>query len=329
MDAHQIFWNWHNDLSRPTTGLDKTTGKLAQLIELMHTDTKKSKGETKGETKGESKESKEETKEYNDELTDTELSDPDTEYVEPTRHAILAEKPDAILAETIKCDSLFINRPWNRHQVDNIAKCTCTRVEMNWVKAVASKVVGASTTGYLLLHDSERHVHHVGGGVANFLQLFSVQNNDNITTFSWTQNSTHAIHIQQLQLAMCQLSNAPMLLLMIACSVGLPTTRMFSSTEFLEQWKRYRFHNLTEDTIIKTILRDHFSVVRIGVESKQLVDEYIQNIQLFSIDSSDTLSVDTFFMEQWYSYPSEEEIKHLLRRTRTLKNILLKSVTSV
>jgi hypothetical protein len=288
MDAHQLFWDYHVNNILPRTD-EYSDNKTQKLVALM-------KSESTGETK--------EVEVISETLTDS--------------------------AAIAKCDVLFVNRGWHKNQINNIAKNTHCTVDMPWVKAVASSVIGEISNDFCMIHDSNRHV-HVIGGVKQFLQAFNNPLGE-VTTFSWTINSQKAIHVTDFKAALQkmappdsvnQVMDAPLLLLMIACSIGLPTKKLYNSVTFLTHWKKYKYKLLSDRSIITTVLRDKFSsIAKIGIESQQLLDEYTHHNHLFSINSRAT-TVTNYFFDEWYSYPSPTEMQHLLERVVVLKESLL------
>ena len=87
---------------------------------------------------------------------------------------------------------------------------------------------------------------------------------------------------------------------------------------------------MTEKNITTTLLRDKFGTLeKVGVESKQLLEEYSKNIGLFSPEEQSDATVEQYFWEQWYSYPSPIEIKHLLVRATELKDLLFGTITKL
>lgn len=340
MEAHQIFWNYHErkEVAVENLKMDQRTLKLVRMM-------RSKEGET-----------------------------------DPQKEAKTAPnspngKPAPISSDSLSlCDSLFVNKKWHQSQINNIAKYTDSMVGMNWVRAVASQVDGPGPPGFVALHDSARHVHVVGGGVRKLLELLiTVQGHrmDSVngaifvtaspfvTTFAWSTLSQSAIHIQDFQLALKKQTAAPIfhrkslssleqlrewkkkpkvqpvddssiVLLMVACSIGLPTKKMFNSTEFLRRWKNYRFKNVCQKNIEMTILRDKFGTLeKVGVESKQLVEEYAKNIDLFETEATHFSSVDQYFFEEWYSYPSPLEMTQLLGRATALLHQLFRTRTAL
>ena len=378
MDAHQIFWDYqilHQIPTNKTKDMDRQTLRLVDLIV----------GETKSPpptapnspiNKTKPTSSVATTAPNSRETNESPISSTATIDANPRETKESDKVTDVGLTSlnTItdyqtNCDSLFVNTRWQLEQLNNIAKYTKSVVCMTWVKAVASQVRGATGSGFMALHDSDRHV-HVVGNVSKCLELLlnepahrieevgdhvEVTPSKVVTTFSWTINSPSAIHIQDLQLAMRKVTkckkflmrklttvqliaewnkpvqrddDTPILLLMEACSIGLPTKKMFKSSEFLQRWENYRFKEVCEKNIIITILRDKFGTLeQIGVEATQLLEQYSSNKELFSTK----VVVDQYypyFFNQWYSYPSPTEMPNLLHRVTVLKNKLFSPVSN-
>tara|TARA_B110000091_G_C13793743_1_gene466862 strand:+ start:75 stop:1118 length:1044 start_codon:yes stop_codon:yes gene_type:complete len=345
MDAYQIFWDYHSRNKKPTVtkNMQPHTLKLVNLIQ-------------------------------NTFPTRVGTLEPPTAPNSPLEGPIGYQGETKDSDPVAHCDRLFVNKKWHQSQINNLAKYTRSVVCMKWVKAVASKVQGPIVGGFVALHDSDRHLHVIGGGVETFLELLFtasahqiepsngkllVTPSQVVTTFSWSTTSTNAIHIQDLQLAMTKqthckkfivkktsskeqmsewkqkpqkrvVDESPFLLLMVACSIGIPTKQLYKSHEFIQRWENYRFKSVSEATIITTILRDKFGTLeKMGVESTQLLDEYLKQIALFSPVEQSITTVDKYFWDQWYSYPSPFEMKHLLHRVTVLKNNLLRPMVKL
>lgn len=322
MDAHQLFWDYHVNNILPRTD-EYSDNKTQKLVALMKSE---STGETKEVEVSETLKDSETVSETDRET----LMDSETVETVPMTPQKRRPSIDTKSAAIAKCDTLCVNHGWHKNQINNIAKNTHCTVDMQWVKAVASSVIGEISNDFCMIHDSNRHV-HVIGGVKQFLQAFNNPLGE-VTTFSWTINSQKAIHVTDFKAALQkmappesekQVMDAPLLLLMIACSIGLPTKKMYNSVTFLTRWKNYRYKILSNRSIITTILRDKFSsIAKIGIESKQLLDEYTHHSHLFSTNSTAT-TVKNYFFDEWYSYPSPTEMQHLLERVVVLKESLL------
>lgn len=367
MDAHQIFWDYqfrHQIPTNQTKDMDRQTLRLVDLIVAV--------GETKSPPPTAPNSPTNNTKESPISSASTiDANTQETKESPISKVSTIEVRPNSTKTTSdyqTDCDSLFVNTRWQLEQLNNIAKYTKSVVCMTWVQAVASKVRGASGSGFMALHDSDRHV-HVVGNVSKCLELLlnepahrieevgdhvEVTPSKVVTTFSWTINSPSAIHIQDLQLAMRKVTtgkkfimrklttvqliaewnnprqgddDTPILLLMVACSIGLPTKKMFKSSEFLQRWENYRFKEVCEKNIIITILRDKFGTLeQIGVEATQLLEQYSSNRELFATK----VVVDQYypyFFDQWYSSPSPTEMPNLLHRVTVLKNKLFRPVS--
>ena len=317
MDAHQLFWNYRMDIL-PITD-EYPDNKTRKLVALMKRETKENRETKDGETKdGETKDG-----ETTDELTDS-----DTVPMIPLKQTQSIDKKNAAIAN---CDTLFVNHSWHKNQINNIALCTQCSVDMQWVKVVASSIDGLVSDEFCMIQaNNTRHV-HVIGGVERFIQVFANPPGE-VTTFSWRLASKKAIHVTDLKAVLQkmappeskkQVTDAPLLLLMVACSIGIPTRKMYNSVTFLTRWKNYRYKTLSNRSIITTVLRDKFSsIVKIGIESRQLLNEYTRHSHLFSTESTAT-TVEHYFFDKWYSYPSPDEMQHLLERVVVLKEFIV------
>tara|TARA_B110000091_G_scaffold130897_1_gene140335 strand:- start:6682 stop:7833 length:1152 start_codon:yes stop_codon:yes gene_type:complete len=237
------------------------------------------------------------------------------------------------------CDTLFLGSFHSRRLL-SLAKLNKAVVDMEWVRAVASKVVGMDETGFCILDKrpqyEDRHVHH-HGGVLEFLRLYLTMNDKTVDTFS-LENSDFAIHMQDFRTRMnnhlrrgtsdrrnaTSLVGESLSLTMLACAIGVPVRRMYTPANFMSKWKSFRFFNVNRENVIRTMLRGQLNSEQVvGNETAQLLLNYQVNQELFTVglDNLNTTqqTVTTYFYNQWYSYPTMQELSTIIIRLNAIK----------
>lgn len=237
------------------------------------------------------------------------------------------------------CDTLFLGSFHGRRLL-SLAKLNKAVVDMEWVRAVASKVVGMDQTGFCMLDErlpyEDRHVHH-HGGVLEFLRLYQSMNDETVDTFS-LEKSDYAIHMQDFRTSMnnhlrrgtshrrsaAALVGESLSLTMLACAIGVPLRKMYTPAHFMSKWKSFRFFNVNRENVIRTMLRGQLGSEQVvGNETAQLLLHYQTNQELFTVglDNLNTTqqSVTTFFYNQWYSYPTRQELSTIIIRLNAIK----------
>ena len=213
----------------------------------------------------------------------------------------------------------------SRARIDSLASLLKTRVSMDWVRHVASKVDSDKPFGanrYDLLTDTDRHVHVISADVCRFLTCLQ---NPTVKTFSWTPQSTKAIHLTSLRPALLQKSGkSPYEWLIIACSVGLPTFEMYTPKTFIAAWRRFK--TVTNDTCLKAVLRplvDANGGKTSKSQSRHLLDSYKQHAWNIQDDIDWNIRdgvVDLFVFKHWYSYAGEDVVTHLADYANAIKS---------
>jgi len=247
------------------------------------------------------------------------------------------------------CDTLFLGS-FHRQRLLSLAKVMNAVVDMDWVRAVASTVVGMDDpTGFVMLDDrhkyKDRHVHY-RGGVRQCIELYQTMGDNSVITFS-LENSEFAIHMSDFRTGMIRqlgqsgtqhksetLVGESLSLVMVACSIGLPLRKLYTPSNFMSKWKKFRFFNVNRDNVVRTVLRDLLgSEPVVGNETTQLLLQYEQKQQMFAvgIENSNTTrqSVSTYFYNQWYSYPSKTELSTILLRLNAIKQFCFLNKTSL
>lgn len=217
---------------------------------------------------------------------------------------------------------------------------------MDWVRAVASKVIGMKPKGFCMLDNREgyqdRHVHYCGGTL-QFLELYQSLDEETVVTFS-LENSDFAIHLTDFRTSMTNklargslsqrksesLVDESLSLTMFACSIGLPLRKMYTPALFMSKWKTSRFSNVNRANVVRLILRGLLDdEPAVGNETTHLLTKYEEKQHLFTVDieeiNNTTQSVSTYFYNQWYSYPSAPELSTIVVRLNAIKQTILKS----
>lgn len=243
-------------------------------------------------------------------------------------------KEDAVLL----CDTLF-EGSFHKSRLISLAKLLKAEVKMDWVKAVASKVVGRNDPkGFCMLDDrdtyKDRHIHYYGG-IEKFINLYQTLDEESVVTFS-LQNSNFAIHLTDFKTSMTNklarstltksLIDDSLSLTMLACSIGLPLRKMYTPDIFMSKWKTSRFKHVNRANIVRLILRDLLDGEQVvGNETTQLLLDYEKKQHLFTVDINKTNQVSTYFYNQWYSYPTTPELSDILVRLNAIKKKILES----
>jgi len=217
------------------------------------------------------------------------------------------------------CDHFFYNK--SSHKIDALAKHLGARVSMEWVKACASKVDPPNSMQLEMLDEtSDRHIHVVEPSISIFLKL--LQTNPQTTiTFSRTPAARYAIHLPILYKQLKKIcTNKPVLWLMIACSIGIPTHGLYTPQKFLCKWKKEPNRKiLNNDNVILSILRP---IIRTNGIKETEITQLVHNFQNMETDFKNTdpvITIDDYMFKRIYTYPTAREIQHLVDRVQ--KNI--------
>jgi len=210
-------------------------------------------------------------------------------------------------------------------------------VPIEWVQQCASKLTIAirqeqvEQDAFVLLDDDNtRHVHHIDNSVTSFMRVLhscmSVDTSPSIITWQFSQSkqqSKHAIHLQQLAERLKQLCpTKPIEFAIFACSLGLPTTKLMKTRDCIERWKHSRFNTLSFDIVIKMLLRPFFLTSSGENETSVLFIHYLEHIQEFiCIEDNKVDDVEKFFFQQYYSYPTRDEMKYIWSRIEKNANM--------
>jgi hypothetical protein len=125
------------------------------------------------------------------------------------------------------------------------------------------------------------------------------------------------------------IADDPLQFLCIACSIGLPLHRVFSPGQFLSQWtsERWRTVRTTEELVLLSLRRRLQPLLKeLGTDIHwgQLLEVYREKYLNFTTsleqhDNAISISIETYFFEQMYSYPKPGEWLTLLSRLDVIK----------
>ena len=220
-------------------------------------------------------------------------------------------------------NDLFLYK--SRPRIDSLATLLNVRVPLDWVRRVASKVDSDQPfvkTNYDLLTNSDRHIHVINPSVCKFLECLQ---NPTIKTFSWSNQSTKAIHLGKLRAALREKSNrSPYQWLIVACCIGLPMFEMYTPKTFIKAWGRFK--TVTNDTCLKAVLRplvDANGGKTSKSQSQHLLNSYRQHQWNIQDDIDWTIRkgvVDLFVFKYWYSYAEEDIVTHIADYANAIMN---------
>lgn len=234
----------------------------------------------------------------------TDIAEPHHEGTRPTRRAWPRK---AVPHNEVRCDEFFLYKSKTRiRSMSTILKC---RVKMTWVRAVVSRLDTEEKydeSEYLLLRDSEQHVHRTGRFVCEFLRALA---DPVVKTFSWSLQDEEAIHIPNCRAALqkrCS-KNKPeqyLPLAVIVCSIGLPTFQLYTPCSFFKHW--HRFKDVTNENIVKALLP-----VSGGLPGtfQELLSSYVPPDV---VDDGEHTPVELFMFKHWYSYPTKGKLRQIV-----------------
>ena len=218
------------------------------------------------------------------------------------------------------CDTMMVQHSVPR--IGALARAVGAVVDIKWVHSFASQVkcsgdIPSETIYETLRPESDRHVHIVNNNVMAFVAaLHDIQTNK-ITTFAWSHDSNHAIHLQKMDIALRkQFRNVKSVLsATILASIGLPMHELFKIKEYFLNTRKWRFKNMTSDSLIKTTLRPKVTIHKIDekLETNQLLKEYNKTETIFDVQDHPK-TVEMFMFKHWYSYPTGQEMKTIVER---------------
>ena len=229
------------------------------------------------------------------------------------------EKSECLTHYIHECDTLMVQHSSAR--IDALVRAVGAVVDIKWVHSFASRVLCEgpvpSETYETYRPDSDRHVHIVNSSVMAFVDALSSVQPNKITTFAWSHNSNHAIHLQKLDMGLLKrFKNVKSVFsATILASIGLPMHELFKIKEYFTNTRTWRFKNMTSDSLIKTALRPKVTIQKIDekLEANQLLKEYNNTETLFDVQDHPK-SVEMFLFKHWYSYPTGPEMKTMIDR---------------
>ena len=259
-----------------------------------------------------------ETKEATVANTPKEATVTNTPTTTQSKTPVPTEKSKCIAEYIHECDTLMIQHSGPR--INALARAVGAVVDIKWVHSFASRVIGdiPSETVYETLRpESDRHVHIVNNNVIKFVEALHSAQPNKITTFAWTHNSKHAIHLQKLDTGLRQrFKNVKSVFsATILASIGLPMHELFKIKDYFANTCKWRFKNMTSDSLIKTTLRPKVTIQKIDekLETNQLLEEYNETETIFDVQDHPK-TVEMFMFKHWYSYPTGQEMKTMIER---------------
>ncbi|MDA7838951.1 hypothetical protein N9A45_01290 [bacterium] len=219
-----------------------------------------------------------------------------------------------------ECNNYFLYK--SRTRVNTLASLFKARSTMQWVKAVASKVVvndeQVDTNSFELWSGTDRHVHISDQSPCVFIEALA---NDTCKTFSWTLQDEHVINLDKLRQSLSKMiaDDDRALFAILTCSIGLPTYGLYTPETFIRHWHNYRFKRINNANVIKTVCRELFSVaeeVTPKTEVSLLLERYSK--QAFVIEETPK-TAEAYMFRHWYSYPTETELRQLVERANAIR----------
>tara|TARA_B110000285_G_scaffold234688_1_gene312540 strand:+ start:1562 stop:2710 length:1149 start_codon:yes stop_codon:yes gene_type:complete len=196
-------------------------------------------------------------------------------------------------------------------------------VPADWVRECASNLImnvpfseKIEQKSFVLLQDgNKRHVHHIDNSVAKFLHTLSqilVEEIPNTITWQFS-DSKKAIHMNKLADTLRKkCPKTPLAFIIFACALGIPTTKLMKTRDFLTRWKQ--FNHLSQDVVIKMLLRPIFETETMENEAVILLNKYVTHIQEFVPIEVNSNTIEKYFYERYYSYPTPDEMKFIWDR---------------
>jgi len=256
-------------------------------------------------------------------LGETKNGTPPMTRNEPATPRTRPKKATAISAPTISKTADEYMAEQQKKSIGVLVSILDANVPAAWVRECASNlfvnipfVEKIDHEAFVLLQDgNKRHVHHIDNSVAKFLHTLSqFLVGDIPTTITWQfSDSQKAIHMKKLADALRQkCPKNPLAFIIFACSLGIPTTRLMKTRDFLTRWKR--FDHLSQDIVIKMLLRSKFKTETTENEAVILLQEYTKHIHEFVPIEVNSNTIEKYFYQTYYSYPTPEEMKYIWDR---------------
>lgn len=222
-----------------------------------------------------------------------------------------------------ECNAYFLFK--SKTRIQTLATYLQAVVKMDWVKAVASLLVAYDEPvvekDFELYSDSRRHVHMAGPTPCHFVEAL---NNPDCKTFSWSVRDDTAYHLEGIRhdLRPVLSKNNPDVtaFVILLCSIGLPTHKMYTPKSFLEHWRSYRYKRLTNANVVRTICRPLFPKpenIPYELEIDFLLEKY-DNQANHIVDAAET--VETYMFQHWYSRPTVSVLSQLVDSANAIKD---------
>ena len=204
----------------------------------------------------------------------------------------------------------------SRTRIESLAKFLSCYVKTSWIKMVASNVISdrdVDTSEYRMYKGTNRFVHRISPSVCEFLKAYQ---DPMIKTFSFTKDSNHAFYLHKMRPKLDKFiseESDSIILLLIICSIGLPTFKLYTPVSFLKNWVKHRFKEITNDHVILNAVRPYMKKTS---ESKTL--ELAHVLTFYKTESSNFEiqetpdNVEMYMFKHWYSYPSVNILRQLV-----------------
>tara|TARA_B110000008_G_scaffold115509_1_gene118250 strand:+ start:5078 stop:6109 length:1032 start_codon:yes stop_codon:yes gene_type:complete len=207
-----------------------------------------------------------------------------------------------------ECNDYFLHK--SRSRIMTLVHDLGVESKMTWVRFVASRVECGedyNRADFRLLSDTSlRHVHVSSSNICDFLQALT---RDEVKTFSWDLAHKNVINLSKMRLALKNIASDPNTMVVILCSIGLPTFKLYNPVDFLKEWRSFRFKRVTNSNVVKTALRPLFSQIAMKNDLNDLLLQY--SSKTLSVEESPR-TVDLYMFKHWYSYPPASVLEQLV-----------------
>ncbi len=277
------------------------------LMRTSSTDTVVAGEDTHNETKLEDTENDNETK----------LEDTNTEDALPREHEDVSKpKLDCFAGRNFVAETNDVFIWKSRTRIESLAKFLSCYVETKWVKTVASNVISdrdVNTDDYRMYKGTNRFVHRISPSICEFLKAYQ---DPTIKTFSFTKDSKHAFYLHKMRPKLNKFlseDSDSVVFLIILCSIGLPTFKLYTPMIFLKKWVKHRFKEITNDHVILNVVRPYMKKTseNTKLELAHVITFYETESSNFEIRETPD-NVEMYMFKHWYSYPSISILQQLV-----------------
>lgn len=244
-----------------------------------------------------------------------------------------------------KCDFMMMNKSCpNIELLANTLKCT---VNPSWIKMAAMYAIGDDLDCIRVNKDGNRLLWPVfiNSNLIGVIYIYSSNVSQLLTaiqsklspdcTIIWRlREGGPCINLSKLYSILDSLVENVMEFLCIACSIGLPLHRIFTSWQFLNQWVEENWYTVrTSEELALLSLRRRLKPLlkKLGtdVHWSQCIDWYRKEYNIFTLSLDnyeqysdvDNVDIEKYFFEHIYSYPKPGEWTGLLIRLREIFQI--------